>query len=908
MTRRFRLPFTRRRARTDAGAEVAFHLQGRVEELMASGLARADAEREARRRFGDPGTVEAEVERIDAAAHRRREFREALGARARDFRLAVRALARRPGYAVTVILTLGLGMGASTAIFTMLQRIVIAPLPYPAADRLVRLRNPIPAVGTSAEWDMAFAQYYEYLKAPAIEAIGLFHKDEVNVDLGGGAPVRAKLATVNVSLLDIIGARAVRGRLLRPSDDVPGAADVALISHGTWQSRFGGAEDIVGRTIRMNDQPVVIVGVLAYGIELPPERGEPFTVHSEIWVAQKLNPAGPFYNNHTHPMVARLRPGATVEQLQAQLDQLLLNLPTDFPQAYRAGGVGRAKFWTRAYPLQAYVVGDIARNLWIAFGAVLLVLVIACANVGNLFLVRLETRRRELALRATLGASRSDIAFEAFAEGFALALAGGALAIGIGLGGLRWLVHLAPAGIPRLDEVALDWHTYGFVGGVALVTAAVFAVVPVLQFRHAAASAALGDGGRSATVGVQRQRVRGALVVTQVALALMLLVGATLLLQSFRTLRRVDPGIAPAGVMTVEWFLPAQRYDSLPKVWRFDDAVLAGVRALPGVAAAGITDALPFEDDFGCTVQGFEDRAVYDRLNQAHVSTCAGQGVATPGFVEALGIPVVAGRWFTPDDNNSPERGAVVVTKAAAERFWPGEDPIGKGIGPNGYNTPPFYRVVGVIGDLHDTSLDGPPVIGVYYPVVAIPNGHRWYPDASRLVVRTTRDRPLDVVEDIRRVVAKVDPTIPIANATLMQDRVDRSMARLTFTMSLLMIAGGVAIALAAVGLYGVISYLVVRRTSEIGVRIALGAQASQVEGMVVGGAVRLGVTGLVIGLAGSVASARVLRGLLYGVQPWDPASYLAAALALVAVVVVAGWIPARRAARVSPMEALRAD
>jgi predicted permease len=407
---------------------------------------------------------------------------------------------------------------------------------------------------------------------------------------------------------------------------------------------------------------------------------------------------------------------------------------------------------------------------------------------------------------------------------------------------------------------------------------------------------------------VRRQRVRGALVVTQVALALMLLVGATLLLQSFRTLRRVDPGIAPAGVLTVEWFLPEQRYDSLPKVWRFDDAVLAGVRALPGVTAAGITDALPFEDDFGCTVQGFEDRAVYDRLNQAHVSTCAGQGVATPGFVEALGIPVVAGRWFTTDDNNAPERGAVVVTKAAAERFWPGENPIGKGIGPNGFNTPPFYRVIGVIGDLHGTALDGPPVIGVYYPVVAIPNGHRWYPDASRLVVRTTHGRPLDLVEDIRRVVAKVDPTIPLANATLMQDRVDRSMARLTFTMSLLMIAGGVAIALAAVGLYGVISYLVVRRTSEIGVRIALGAQAAQVEGMVVGGAVRLGATGLVIGLAGSVASARVLRGLLYGVEPWDPVSYVAAAATLVMVVVVAGWIPARRAARVSPMEALRSD
>lgn len=906
MKRSFRLPFTRQRARSDADAEVSFHIQGRIDELMATGLSRADAEREALRRFGDPAGIEAELERIDVAMHRRRAFRESIDARVRDARLAIRSLARRPTYAIAVIVTLGLGMGASTAIYTLLQRVVLDPLPYPAAERLVRLRNPVPAVGPTAEWDMAYAQYYHYAKAPAVEKIGVYEMDAANVNTDG-APWRAYVATVTASMFDLLGATVAKGRLLGSSDDVPGAADVALLSYGTWQSRFGADDKIVGRALSMNDRSIEIVGVLAPGVDLPPERGEPAGVHAEIWLAHKLNPAGPFQNNHTHPMIARLAPGASVAEAQAQVDKLLLTLPENYPNAYRSMGVGQGKFLTRLYPLQPYVIGDVARNLWIAFGAVLLVLIIACANVGNLLLVRLQTRRREFAVRTALGASRGDIAFEALGEGLVLAFGGAALAVAMSVAGLKWLVWLAPAGIPRLDVVAVDWHALLFVTVVALTIAAIFAIVPALQHRQATGIAALADGGRSATVGVERHRARSVLVVTQVALALMLVVGAGLLLQSFRRLREVSPGIDATGVVTFEWFLPYQRYDSLYKAWRFDQEVLTRVRALPSVAAAGAADVVPFYDSYGCTVQGFEDQAVHDRLNAAHLSTCAGQGIATPGFFETLKIPLVDGRYFTNDDNDDPKRGAVIVTKAFAERFWPGENPIGKGVGPNGYGKPPFYRVVGVVGDLHGLSLDGPPVIGVYYPIMPI-IGRFWNANAMRIVVRAKDGRALALVDDIRRAVHDIDPTIPVANAETMQAAVDRSMVKLTFTMMLLVTAGAVALLLAAVGLYGVISYLVVRRTSEIGVRIALGAQAGQVEALVVRGALQMTGVGLLIGLAGTIVSARVLRGLLYGVQPWDPASYVGATFVLAAVAALAGWIPARRAARVSPVEALRTE
>jgi putative ABC transport system permease protein len=839
---------------------------------------------------------------------RRKSLAESLESLVRDVRFGFRALRRHPGFTVAAVLTLGLGMGASGSIFTLLQRVVLDPFPYPSAERLVRLKNPVPGVGKGDEWNLSAAQFFYYgAHAPALGELGGYRQGESSMQIGA-EPRRVQVASVTAGMLHLLGARAVRGRLLDTNDDRTGGADVVMLGYGFWRTQFGGDEKVLGKTIRVNESPMVVIGVMAPGIELPPDRGEGIHPRAELWTAMRLNPAGPFYNNHWIPVVARLARGATAATAQRELDRLLPQLPEAFPLAYGAEFFKRYGFHTVAYPLKRYVLGDMARNLWILLAAVGLVLIIACANVVNLLLVRLETRRREVAVRSALGAGRGAIAREALAEGCILALSAGTLAALLSLAATRWLVALAPPGIPRLDAVVFDGKILVVMLALALLIAGALAAVPALQYRGVTALSALGEGGRAGTAAIQQQRVRGMLVVTQVALALMLVVGSSLLLRSFQRLRSVDPGIDPHGVLTFDWYLPYQRYDSLTKVWQFHDAVLQRVRALPGVLAAGASEELPLLTGFGCTVQGFEEQAVYDRIKAAGLTTCSGQAPTTPGYFETLRIPLVAGRYFTDADNTAPERGAVNVTRAFAERFWPGENPLGKGMKPNGRGQPPFYHVVGVVGDLHGSALDDPPAMGAFYPIVAMPGGGRWYPSGMHVVVRTARGDPLALLPAIRRIVNEVDPAIPLANAEAMPTLVNRSMGRLSFTMLLLGIAGAVALGLAAIGLYGLISFVVARRTNEIGVRIALGARPRQVESLVVGGALKLAGLGLLIGLAGAGASARVLGGLLYGVAPWDPASYLGAVLMVLVVAGLAGWIPARRAARVDPVEALREE
>lgn len=905
----FRLALRRgRRMQEEISEELRFHLEERIEELMGQGLSRQQAEREARARFGDLRQVGRQVERIDQRAARREARGEVWRSFARQLGFGVRSLHRHPGFAAAAVLTLGIGMGGTGSIYTLLKRVVLDPLPYPRAASLVRLKNPVPGVEKGDEWNLSTAQYFHYRQlVPELDAIGLYQWSGLNA-AASGEPERVQAVQVTASMMDLLGARAIRGRLLDANDDTPGAPDVAVLAYGFWRSALGGNERVIGTSIRLNDQPVTIVGIMAPGIELPRDRGETAADHADLWLAMRLDPAGPFYNSHVYPVIARLRPGAQLAAAQRRIDGLQAGLPEAFPTAYSEKFFERYRFHTVLHPLQGYVVGDMSRNLWILFGAVGLVLLIACANVANLLLARLEARRHELAVRSAIGARRGDIAREAFAEGLVLTLAGAAVALLLSLGATRWLVALSPPGIPRLDAVAVDGQALLFLLGLALAIALGLAAVPAIRYRGLSGPARLGGGGRSGTASPHRQRLRGALVVSQVALALMLVVGSGLLVRSFRRLRAVDPGIDPRGVLTFDWYLPYQRYDSLTKVWRFHEAVLSRIRGLPGVVAAGASVELPLLTSFGCTVQGFEEPVVYDRVKDAGLTTCAGQAPTTPGYFEALGIRLVAGRYFTADDNTAPERGAAIVTKAFAQRFWPGENPIGKGVNPNGGGKPPFYHVVGVVGDLHGAALDEPPAIGIFYPIVALPGGGRWYPGAMHVVVRAARGDPLALLGAVRRAVNEVDPTIPIANAESMVTLVRRSMGRLSFVLLLLGIASAVALGLAAIGLYGLIAFVVTRRRNEIGLRIALGAEPRQVEALVVGSALRLAGLGLLLGLVGAAVSARVLRGLLFGVASWDPAAYAASLLVLLVVAGVAGWIPARRAARIDPVAALREE
>jgi putative ABC transport system permease protein len=385
-------------------------------------------------------------------------------------------------------------------------------------------------------------------------------------------------------------------------------------------------------------------------------------------------------------------------------------------------------------------------------------------------------------------------------------------------------------------------------------------------------------------------------------------VGAGLLVESMQRLRAVDLGIRPHGVLTAQLYLPAQRYDGLPKMWRFYGAALERLRALPGVEAAGLTSDLPLGGGYGCTVQGFEDPVVRQRIADAGGTLCAGQEPTSPGYFEAMGIPVLSGRSLTQDDLDHPERGSVVVSKAFAERFWPGEDPIGKGVGPNGFTKQQFYRVVGVVGDVYAGSAAGEHGLAIYYPVLRIPGTAGWWPNPMTLVVKTRLGDPVSLLPAVQTAIREVDPTIPVADVEAMETIVDRSMAQLSFAMVLLAIAAATALVLSAVGLYGVVSYVVSRRTGEIGIRMALGAEPRQVARLVVSGSVKLALMGASFGIIAALGFTRVLRGLLYGVQPTQPLTYLLAALVLGIVAALAAYLPARRAARVDPMIALRAE
>lgn len=832
-----------------------------------------------------------------------------------EVRQAVRQLRKSPGFSVAAVLTLALGIGGATAIYSVVRGVVLDPLPYPSADRMVRIKNPVPRVAEAA-WNVSSAQYFHLREhATSLEEVGAFRLRGANVR-GSGQAQRADVGSVTASTLRLIGARAAIGRVIEEDDDRPGAADVVVLSHGFWQREFGGDPGVVGGVLDVDETPYEVLGVMEAGVHLPGEPGAASSAgHVDLWRPYRLNPDGPFYNDHGLSVIGRWSEGVALEDAQEEVARLTSTLPEIYPQVYWPGFMDQYGFRAELIPLQDYVLGEIAGYLWILFGAVGLVLLIAAANVANLFLVRAEGRRRELAVRAALGAGRAAVARHFLAESLTLAVAGGALALVIGLFGVDWLVARAPANVPRLDNVVgLDAGVFFFAAAVSLLTGAFLAVFPLVRYGRVQVAQLVGQEGRSATSGPQRQRVRSGLVATQVAFALVLIVAAGLLIESFQRLRAVDPGINPEGAVSMLLPLPPGRYDSPEAVWRFHSALLERVEAMAQVTVAGAGGRVPLTESYASVLHAFDDPAVLERLrDDEHLTTQAGLVHVSPGYFEALGIPLLAGRTLTRADLDQPGAGAAVVSEAFAERYWPGEDPLGKGILPGGApgrgDEPRIFRVVGVVGNVRARSLEDAPEVAVYYPIVPLPGeGGWWQYRTLRLIVRSAGPDPTSVVPAVRAAVHKLDPTLPVAEVETLQRLVDRSTSRASFTMVLLLIAAAVALILAAVGLYGVVSYLVARRTAEIGIRVALGAGARQVERLVVGGALAMVGLGLAGGIGAAVLLTRLMRGVLYDVEPTDPLAYVVGSVVLCGVALVASYVPARRAARVDPMVALRSD
>jgi len=830
-----------------------------------------------------------------------------------ELHTAWRSLVATPLVTGLSILTLALGIGATAAIFTVLNGVVLKPLAFPDAERLVRLRSAVPGYEDGAVWNLSNAQYFHFREhADTLDALGVWQVNSANVRTSDRTE-RAVIGIASETMFGLVGARALHGRLPGPADDAPGAAPVAVLSHGYWQRAFASDASLVGETLELDGQAYEVIGVMAPGVRLPGESGAPRLMERpEIWTTQRLDPAGPFYNSHVFMALGRLADGVDLGQARAEIETLSAQLSEAYPTVYEADFMQRFGFRTEAVPLQDVQVGDVARHLWLLFAVVVLVLLVALANVVNLFLARVEARHHEFVVRAALGANLRALGQHLLVQSMILTGAGAALAVAVAFLGVRMLLLNAPAALPRTDEIGVDATVVAFLAALAVVIALMLTLLVLWRLRGDAASPVAGSDSYRATTGAERRRMRAGLVAGQVAIALALLVAAGMLVQGFASLNRIDPGFEPDRVARVQLHLPGERYTDHAAVWQFYRELFERVGALPGIESVGAGNPLPLSGEYGCWAQGFEDAAVEQRMRERGGTSCGDIVVTAPGYFETLGVPVLAGRALTPADLDHPETGAVVVSETFAERFWPGEDALGKGVRPLAApgETPRYYRVVGVVGDLPAAKLEGAAAAAVYYPIMPVP-GEGFPVTPSRhlhLLVRTAGRETPDLAATIRRQVRSQDPAVAVGAMSSMREMVEGSVSRTAFTLRLLGVAALTALFLSAVGLYGVISYLVARRTREIGIRIALGAARKRVRRLVMAGSLKLVGMGLVVGSLVALVIGRVIHGMFYGIRPADPLIFLGATAVLLGVAALASYFPARHAARTEPIEALRQD
>jgi predicted permease len=879
----------------DIEDEFRLHLELLTEENIARGMAPDLALQEAERRMGDMDRWKAEMKRTEMRIREGKRRRERMEFVLRETGQAARSLLRRPGFSGIVLLTLTLGMGATTAGFTVLDAVALRPLPYADSRRLVWIDSPVPAQGQDVAWGLSVAGYFQFQDgAGTLEALGGFARASVSLTGELGA-YQVRGASVQAELLDALSARPALGRLIESEDDDPDAGRrVLVLGYDFWLREFGGDPGILGRLVRIEDEPSEIVGVMARGFMLPD--GD-----VDVWMPLYLDRAQTPVNHHWLSAIGRLAPGETVTRAQAELDRITRRFPDLFPEAYSPGFMEEYGFRTRVRALKDHVIGpELRRSLWIVMGAVSLVLIIACANVANLLLVRNEGRRRELAVRAALGAGGFQLAVYSIAESLLLTVAGAAVGSVAAEGVLQLLLAMVPAGLPRGSEVFVGWQSGVFAVALALVLGFGFGLLPL--GRDFMRFGALREGGRGLTAGRSRHRVRRAVVVSQVALAVVLLAGAGLLLRSFQQLRNVDPGFEPENAVAFQLSMRRPRYRDPAGAAAFLREVTERVESLPGVSSVGAGESLPLEAAGCAPVQG-EDQAP----DPGGVPPCTEKQQVSPGFFAALGVEL-RGRSPTWQALESGF-GEAVVTATLAERLWPGMDPVGRGIRSSGSG---WYHVVGVTEALRTRGIDSAPNEAVFFPMVPIEGAPLWGPmTAPTIVVRTAGEPQMGIlVPAIRRTLEELDPTVPLGAVETLERSVADSpgMARRSFMMTLMGVAGGMALLLSVVGIYGIISFVVGQRTGEIGLRLALGARVGQVAGLVLRDSLEMTGAGVAIGLLGALFLTRTLESVLFQVSAADPLTLGTVAIVLLVLSLAATWIPARRAMGIDPAEALQVE
>jgi putative ABC transport system permease protein len=880
--------------------EVATHLALIEEEARANGESDAAARQQARVRFGSPGAHREQA--LDAV------IATSIESAWKELGFAARRLVRSPAFTIAAVLTLALAIAANAAIFAVVERVLLNPLPYPDSDRLVYLDHGALAFNRPQGFGITRGYYYLYMeRAHSLENLAIYAGETATLT-GTGEPERIGVMRATPSLASVMRVWPVAGRWFTEEEGRPGAPPRVVLSHGFWIRRFGADPHVVGRTIALSGVSHEVIGVMPASFEFPNARTEAW---APLQIARTMG-----FGIWLYEGVARLRDGVSVGDARAEMTRLIPDVTNAFPgDPFAIGNSTMLKAVAATRTLKDSIIGDVATGLWIVLASVSLVLLVACANVANLFLVRSEVRQREVSVRRALGAGRAGIARYFLAESVLLSTAGGLLGLVMAWAAVQLLVANGPATLPRLREIRLDRVSIAYTAAMALLTAVIFGAVPL--FRGDAFAATLNDGGRGNTVSRSRHRARRVLMAGQVALAFVLLIASGLMVRSFQKMRNVDPGFNPASVMTLNVALPASAYRSREMAFNAQQAILNRLSTLPGVVSAASSTSLPFSPGgFGNTV------FVQNRPRDLKVVPPAALWQAVSGgFFETMRIRLLRGRTLTRDDIEHRQP-VGVISDALARRLFPGEDPMGRYLvsaappaRPGGPPAPVPLQIVGIVADTAMRSLtETEPNSIIYMPMSIaggpdIPATALVGPDISTMyfVLRTTVE-PTTLSASIRRAIDGIDPKLAIAEVGTLQGLVDRASGQMAFTMVLIAVAASVALLLGVVGIYGVMSYIVSQRTGEIGVRLALGAEPKAVAAMILRqGSVVTGI-GALVGLLASFAGSRLIGSLLYGVGPRDPVVFGATTMVLLVVATLACWLPARSAARLSPLEALRME
>jgi putative ABC transport system permease protein len=797
-----------------------------------------------------------------------------------DVRYGARMLFKKPGFAAPAILALALGIGANSAIFSVINGVLLRPLPYEEAERLVLVQanNPQQKISQAPTSLPDFLDWRE--QASVFEQLAVFSRWNT-VLTGGDEPERLSTGFVSSNFFSTAGVKPILGRAFSDEENRTEAEPAVVVSQGLWKRRFGADANLIGQTITLNGKSSMVIGIM-------PDLFNDLVGSVDVWLPIALNTNDWVRESRELQVLGRLKHGVTLKQADTEMSAIAARLEEAYPKSNDGWGAG-------VISLHSSIVGDVRAALWIILGAVCFVLLIACANVANLLLARAVTRQKEVAIRTALGASRLRIIRQFLTESLLLSTIGGAFGLLLAVWGIKLLVAIGPDSIPRMSEINLDGRVLMFVCGVSLLTGLIFGLVPALQASKLSLNESLKEGGRGSSDGLRHNRIRSLLIVSELALALVLLVGAGLLIKSFIRLQSVNPGFNPEKVLTVQLALPQSRYRSPQSRVAFFDQLMSRLESLPGAQSAGLTLNLPLN---GGGISSWHGVVHDGRPITLEETTQTENRIISPSYFRALGIPLLKGREFTAQDNRKDASPVVIVSDTLAGQMWPDEDPVGKRI-QFGYDESFAREVIGVVGDIKRQGFESTGDMATYIPYAQQP----W---TNMVIVARSASDPMSLAGAIKSAVQEVDKDQPVHNIKTLDTIIANSTSQRRFNLLLLGVFAAVALILAAVGIYGVISYSVTQRTHEIGIRMAVGAGQRDILRLVVGKAMTLAVAGVAIGLVASFALTRLMESLLFGVSATDLATFAVTSLLLTGVALGASFVPARRATKVDPTIALR--